>query len=405
MELGRRAHVSLRAPRNTVATLMAVAMAVAPGPAVAADPGPAAAAAVTGSWPQEGYGPGNTGYNPAEPVLNRSSVATLRERWSVTPVPGPCLAVQPPVVAGGRAFIADGEGVGAYHAVTGARLWHDATAFSDAAGLHLAIAGDVLVGSAYGCYSQSDPDGFLVAFDAATGERRWQVRADPPFRTLAVDAGTVVVSGSSASDEPTVSAYRLRDGAHRWTRTAVRLPAPVVAGGRLVLVARRGTSSMAVSLATGAVVWRSAEPWSVVAASPSGEHVYATTPTGDLVAVRTVSGRPAWSAPDAGGVVTADTNRVYIARGRTVAAYRARTGDRLWAVDLPGTAGRPIRAGGMVYVTVPGLPMAILNPTTGKSVATGELYRGARLHPVVAGGTLYTTDGTTLRAYTPDPGT
>jgi len=379
-----------------VASAVAVANLAIAGPVGAASPG---------EWPQEGYGPGNTGYNPAERVINRSSIATLRERWSVTPVPGPCLAVHPPVVAGGRAFIADGEGVGAYHAVTGERLWHDATAFSDAAGLRLAVAGDVLVGAAYGCYSHSDPDGFLVAFDAATGERRWQVRADPPFRTLAVGPGTVVISGSSASDEPTVTAYRLSDGAHRWTRTAVRLPAPVVAGGRLVLTAGRGTSSMAVSLATGAVAWRSAKPWSVVAASPSGEHVYATTPTGDLVAVRTASGRPVWSVPDAGGLVTADKNRIYTARGQAVGAYRARTGERLWAVDLPGTAGRPIRAGGLVYITVLGQPMAILNPAIGKSVASGEPYRGASLHPVVAGGTLYTTDGETLRAYTPDPPT
>jgi hypothetical protein len=62
---------------------------------------------------------------------------------------------------------------------------------------------------------------------------------------------------------------------------------------------------------------------------------------------------------------------------------------------------RPVRAGGLLYVVVAGKPLAILTPTTGAVTASGAPYKAAKGHVVPVGGRLYTTDGTTLRTYTP----
>jgi hypothetical protein len=45
--------------------------------------------------------------------------------------------------------------------------------------------------------------------------------------------------------------------------------------------------------------------------------------------------------------------------------------------------------------------MAILSPVTGAAVASGRPWRQARSYPVLVGGRLFVTDGTTLRTYTP----
>ena len=76
-------------------------------------------------------------------------------------------------------------------------------------------------------------------------------------------------------------------------------------------------------------------------------------------------------------------------------------GTRLWSRTLPGAAQRPVRAGGLLYVTVEGHPMRILSPVTGGDVAGAGRFGTASGHAVVAGGRLYLTDGTTLRVYGP----
>src|SRR5687768_7883754 len=104
-------------PGAVLATLLVAVVALGAAPAAAAAPA---------AWTRAGHDPGNTGYNPDEPTVNAGTIAKLKRRWTATPGPGTegCgPSPQAPLVAGGRVFVLDGRGVGAYDAASGKRLW------------------------------------------------------------------------------------------------------------------------------------------------------------------------------------------------------------------------------------------------------------------------------------------
>ncbi|MET7424737.1 PQQ-binding-like beta-propeller repeat protein [Dactylosporangium sp. NPDC005555] len=173
--------------------------------------------------------------------------------------------------------------------------------------------------------------------------------------------------------------------------------------GRVLLHDAKGTT--AVTTAAGTALWRTRTRWTPLAAT--GDRFFAVpdpVSQGDqqgLAAIRAASGGVAWRQPASVTSVATDGRRVYAAAGRTVTAFHAGKGAKLWTRGLPGTAGRPVRAGGLLYVTVEGGPAAVLSPVTGGDVPGAARLDGADGHVVVSGGRLYTTDGSTLRAYTP----
>jgi outer membrane protein assembly factor BamB len=351
-------------------------------------------------WSQPGFDATNSGYNPAETIVNATTINRLQRRWHVTPEPGAegCESgVAPPLAAGGRMFTLEGEGVSAYHAGTGARLWHNAAVLDSDAGRRITLVGDLLIATGTSCYSHSDPDGYLTALDVRTGEVRWHTWQEAPIVDVVADAGTVVTSGwSTVSNPAAVTAYRVTDGARLWSREDVQLTTEVSAAGRIVLTADWGTS--VVSIGTGAVQWYPRTSWIPLAATPAGDQFLVATPAGTLAAIHATTGRTLWAARGAAGPLATDGRRVFVARAGQLSAYNAAGGRRLWSVRAPG-AGRPIRAGGLLYATMSGRPLAILSPVTGAVMASGRPYRTAIGSVVVAGGRLYTTDGRTIRAY------
>jgi outer membrane protein assembly factor BamB len=358
-------------------------------------------------WAQDGFDAGNSGYNPDERAVNAGSVRKLRLRWSATPAAGAegCApALPPPLVAGGRVFILGGEGVTALDAATGKKLWRDTRILESKDFRRIVVAGGMLIVAGSSCYANSDPDGFLFALDAATGAPRWDVMQEPPVNDLVVDGGTILTSGwATATNEDTVIAYRAHDGGQRWSRSGAALAGPVSAGGRVLLHDAQGTT--AVTVGAGKVLWRTAVRWRPLAATAE-RFVAVPDPVGQgdqtgLAAIRAGSGGIVWRQAGTVESVAVDGKRVYAAAGSTLTAFQAAKGSRLWTRQLPGPAQRPVRAGGLLYVTVDAHPMAILSPVTGKDVPGAGRFDGAVGHAVVAGGRLYLTDGTTLRVYGP----
>ncbi|MEV0563329.1 PQQ-binding-like beta-propeller repeat protein [Dactylosporangium sp. NPDC050588] len=375
--------------------------------ATAAAPGTAAPAGRAGDWTHAGFDAGNSGYNPSEAVVNAGSVGRLEQRWSVRPAAGAegCApALPPPLVAGGRVYVLDGEGVTALDAATGKRLWREPKLFDSLDFRQLVVAGGLLIATGTSCYANSDPDGRVVALDAATGARRWRLTQEPPVNALVVDAGTVLTSGwATATNEDTVIAYDIRDGHRRWDRTGAVLAGPVSSAGRVLLHDAKGTT--AVTIAAGTALWRSKVRWKPLAAT-ADRFLAVPDPVaqGDLrglVAIRAGSGGVAWQRTEAVDSVATDGRRVYAAGGGSVTAFHAGRGSRLWSRSLPGAPQGPVRAGGLLYVTVEGRPVAILSPVTGGDVPGAARLEGAVQHVVVSGGRIWTTDGTTLRAYSP----
>jgi outer membrane protein assembly factor BamB len=362
-------------------------------PAVAVLPRPAQAAAA--AWTHDGYGPANTGYNPAESVVNAARIRQLRLQWRATPRPGTegCREQTAPVVADGRMFLVDAGGVGAFDFATGRRLWNTTTFLRDLVHRTMTVSGGLVISTGYSCYGVSDPSGHIVAFDAATGTVRWTVLEASATDRVVADRGMLVsYSACEVCSSNLVSGYRIGDGASVWSREGV-LAGPVSAAGRMLLTGA-DAGSFAVATTTGRVLWRSATRWSVLAANPAGADFYVRGPDDRLAALRASTGEMRWSVPAAAGQLAADGRRVYVSRAGGVAAYDAADGRRLWhRAGIPPS--RPIRAGGLLYVAG-----SILAPANGGLVLTAA-YSSPEQHAVVVGGRVLRVKGLDVQAYGP----
>jgi outer membrane protein assembly factor BamB len=353
-------------------------------------------------WAHPGYGSGNTFYQPHESAINAASIGDVESQWSVelpTIEEYSCTEPSAPLVAGGRVFVTDEAGIGAYRQTTGARLWHHDWDFPDDTYTpHLAVAGGLLIAGSTECQSQSDPNGAIVALNVTNGEQKWQVDVGGPVESLVVDKGIIAVAGSSESSDPAVAGYRLRDGKLRWT-LGDHFSAGVAAGGKLLVEGTEEQGYAAVSITTGRKVWSRPSLLTGLAANPSGTHFYLADGDGGLVCVRSSDGAKLWSGNGTGGPIASDGRRVYRGFSNSIEALDARTGTRLWIRRLGAPAGQPVRAGGLLYTD--GASLTILDPTSGAPIRHRPFGAATSHHVVVADGRLFRINGDNLTAYAP----
>ncbi|WP_198028868.1 PQQ-binding-like beta-propeller repeat protein [Actinoplanes sp. N902-109] len=399
-----------RAVTTVVLTLTA---AVAPTSASAAPAVPAPAAAPSG-WRMDGYGPGNTGWNPGETAVTAATITRTYPRWKI-PAATPAARCAPPpiapVIADGRLFELNPRtnGLSAYSARTGAKLWDAAPDYNPRV-TALAVADDVVIAASADC-DVNIGGGQILGYDAGTGKQLWRRLSIWRTPGITMDRGVVLVGGGGGGVSDIgygINVYRAKDGADVWS-TLFQVPTGVVAAGGRVLLRARADDPFpgvpvptwtAVDITTGKRLWHTGIATSGVrAADPAGTTFYLADGAG-LRAVSASTGRQLWrvSAARVGGVST-DGVRVYVSLADQVRAYDARTGRRLWsrAVTAPG---KPIRAADLLYVQT-GATVAILTPATGATAALSGPFRPVTGHIVVADGRLYVTDGSSLRAYTP----
>jgi outer membrane protein assembly factor BamB len=386
---------------SRVAVAAATVLLTAAVPLAHAAPAAAASASV---WTQQGYGPGNTGYNPDESELNASTVKSLQDEWSwlLSSDDPECADGQfTPVVAGGRTFTADPGGIYAHEATDGLHEWTFTYAEPEVdLATNLAVAGNVLIATVAKCSYGSGTT--VYGLDVSTGDVLWWNQLGVNSYGLVVDKGIAAVGGwddYSEEDPDLVAGFRISDGSLRWVRSGVRLGAGASANGTLLLSRSETPGSLAVKITTGAQVWQSAKSWSVLAANPAGDRFYVGDPAGSLVAVKSATGAAVWTVKKAAGALSTDGRRLYVARGKVLTAYDPAKGKKLWSKTQAAYANRPVRAGGLLYSVIDDRPMAILNPANGATVASGAAYRYTVGQPAVAGGMLYVYDGASLLAY------
>jgi outer membrane protein assembly factor BamB len=372
---------------------------------------PASASAAGGEWRVDGYGPTNSGQNPAETAVTKTTVGDLTPKLTLTSPPADewsCYRQRPPVVSGGRVFVSESTGIVAYDQGTGEQVWRSAFVDpNDETTPQLAVADGRLVATSNGCQSVSDPDGKLVIFDAANGSVLATVHRDAPIDTLLVDRGIAVVSGEDIYGS-VVTAYRISDGGKLWQLGGAWLGGPVSAGGR-VMVTRGGEDPDSgdvitpgtdmVDIATGAVLWHSDTVYQVRSAHPSGDRVYAAGPDYALLALDAGTGAVAWSVPAAGATqVSVGQSRVFATNSGVITGYEAGSGRVLWSRTFTGALGKPVLAGGVLYATVDGVRVHALNPANGRSFDAPAFDRAVG-HPVIVDGRVYVTDGKDLVVY------
>ncbi|MEU7904615.1 PQQ-binding-like beta-propeller repeat protein [Actinoplanes sp. NPDC049118] len=383
--------------------------------AVAGTPLPGSALADTGSpssiWAQDGHGPGNNTWNPHERIVTARSVAGLKLRWRVDsgPEADRCgRAGTPPVVANSRVFALDHatNGITAYDAKTGERLWRFSSASFDALGM--AVAGNRLIAVGARCGARSTAGSRVVALDVKTGAVRWKTSTHLRISSFVVDAGTVVASTyDGAGPDPGAGsvAFRTSDGVRRWERDDV-LAGQVSARGRVLMADRTAGTWTAVSADTGRRIWHTGIETTAEAADPTGSRFYLTNARG-MRSVEAASGRPLWRIPGMSGPVCDDGRRLYLGGGEfhtgtgvaVVSAWEPATGRLLWWRGLDGTQ-RMVRATDLLLAGS-GDQLAFLSPEDGSWAAAPSGLAPMNSHPVVAGGKLYITDRTELRVYAP----
>ena len=318
-------------------------------------------APVAMSWPTYGFDPGRSHWNP---YLHHRPPYT--QEWVFH---AQSLVEFPPVVEDGRGFVANLRGdFFAFDTTTGKRLWHHPTQHCSAASPALAD------GIVYATFLQRYPcpkgdfsgNGFVMAWDAATGQQIWSVT------TTAIETSPLVVDGAVyvGDWDGVVSAFNAKTGALLWkTQTDAQItssPSYVDAAQTgstpAIVIGTNGGSVFELDAATGAIRWQAQS----IDRLGSGREYFYATPTvaygrvfigntdGWMYAFGAKTGKLLWAKAAGTYIYTAAVaadNVIYIGTyDGFVIAYDAGTGDELWRFSAPAAVhGAPTLMDGLLY--------------------------------------------------------
>ncbi len=271
-----------------------------------------------------------------------------------------------------------------------------------------------------------DAEGTISAFGLSGGSAAWRASMKPnreqsgSFFSLGASGGGGFGGGIAAdngkiyatSGYGVVAAFDPQSGKRLWEKslgTPVRA-APTASGDRVYVVTTEGRF-YCLSGADGSELWvvrgLPQQASLVINTSPAveGELVVVPYPSGDLVALKVADGTSVWTESLARTRSTSqlaslsDAARPAIANGTVYAvghagrmiATSARTGERLWSLNVPGTQ-MPWVAGDSVFVVDTSGQLMAVSRTDGKVQWTMNLPGGGTWSgPVLAGGSLWLT--------------
>lgn len=223
----------------------------------------------------------------------------------------------------------------------------------------------------------------VFAFDAGGGSLDWEYRADHDatrFECVVRDDGHLYVAEIRTGGDvvPTVRALNADTGAVDWShRLAEGFVSTLTRHGRRVYAAT--STKLVVIDAEDGERLRSVDVRSGVdATSRHGDRLYTAGDefavydlTTDEVVRRGETVGPARSEP-----LVVDDVVCAITKGDAVVGYDAATGDRRWAVQLPGTVShRPALGGGVLWVSTSEDGLFAIDPVTGRGLARLETER------------------------------
>jgi len=372
-------------------------------------------AAVNDDWAQSGG-------NPSKSMGHVALPASLGTAWNVSIGAGSDKKgrlISAPVVAGGRVYTIDTNGVvRAFDARNGGAVWSASFGKTGKDGKNSNYGGGVAVD--YGKVYAANGLGFVAALDAATGAASWTVKPGGPLRGAPTVAdGAVYVM----SQDNQIYSLKAADGASNWSSAAALEIAgvfgsasPAVARGTIVAGFSSGELN-AYRYENGRAVWQDALSRTSISTSVAslsdidadpvidGNQVFAVGKGGRMVALELNSGQRIWEQNVAGistPWVAGDWVFVVTDEAKVVAMARA-TGKVRWINQLPrwenpkGKKGLiyysgPILAGDRLILAGSNGVLVNINPDNGSFQSQTNVGAGVSLPPVVAGSTLYILD-------------
>lgn len=389
-------------------------------------------AAEVGAWPL----PGGTREQSIENVEAAPSLAVAWRRGFGAGSKLNRFVTAPPVVADGKVFVMDAEGVvSARDARSGSEVWRRAVRPTTGRRDHNAYGGGVAyadgklyVSSGYRGVAQLDAstgaigwtsqteqpihaaptvadgrvmvvalDNTLLTFDAATGAPGWSYQAlSEPARMLAASSPAVTgdtVIASFGSGE--LVALRMQNGNDLWNEALSRasrtsalseirdIPGrPVVYRGDVFAVSHSGVFA-ATDVRTGQARW-SLPVTGISTPLPVGDVVYVVSKAGEVICAARESGQIYWIRDLNEGVRTKK-------KGGFLGVGGKRAPRPLWSGPL-------LASDRLILVSSTG-QLAALNAKTGEVQSRVALGEGSLIAPIAAGGTIYVvTDKATLIA-------
>jgi len=215
-----------------------------------------------------------------------------------------------------------------------------------------------------------------VAFDTATGSRRWEFPAGTASGEPQVFDGTIYLDSPEQNDDgdyPLIS-VRASDGTERWRYAAEGGDqGPFVVTGAVqangtVFGTEYGGLLFAVDAADGTERWRyTVDANTTTEPVVHSETVYLVTNGSTIHAVDATNGERRWQQSVSGrlhGVLVSDEAILAPAGRNSGGSYRAfsHDGDELWTFDHGGNLARPILDGQRAYVGTEGGHFACLGP-------------------------------------------
>jgi outer membrane protein assembly factor BamB len=362
--------------------------------------GAAVAAGPSSPWSQTDYNAAQSRANLTEQTLTATTVGRVRYLRGIASPPTPpsqegCNRniIVAPVLTGGRLYAVTNGRLAKYNPATGALIWRRLLLIPNTKGSFslnarsLAVAGGLVVVGSLDCLSESEPDGFISAFNASTGGRVWSQPITPDLRgaldQMVVSGSYVATAGTSEAIGPVLSVHKLTTGALVWSRFSGGCRDTVLVVAGLVISNEcpdTGLTVTARNLATGALAWRKTGNWGPLrgdADGTAGRHLFAINPSGAVVSLDPLTGTPQFSLANAADVLAADATRAYGNCGSLgVCAYSTTTGARLWSTQPASPPVLAAEAGGVLYLDQGnGLGQGnALNAATGKSIT--DLWDG-----------------------------
>jgi outer membrane protein assembly factor BamB len=270
-----------------------------------------------------------------------------------------------------------------------------------------------------------DASGHVAAFAIESGDKLWRISTAPEDAGDAIGGGITFADGQifAATGHGEVLALSSEDGKILWRRKLDHpLRAAPTAANERVFVIDVNNGTTALNAKDGAVLWthnglpKMASLLGAASPAISGDNVIAAYSSGEIFALRTQNGQPAWSEnlvtslaesgmpemTDIRGAPVIDKGGVFaVSHSGRMTAIVLRSGERGWELEAGGSS-TPVILGNVVYLVTNTQQLLAIRRDNGKIIWITELPRLAdaedrdseRLQwtgPLLAGDTLFVT--------------
>ena len=363
------------------------------------------------SWAQPGGSPNNA---PGHLALG----ATVRQAWSADAGQGSSSfgrLTASPIVSDGKIFVLDTNGRVAAFSPSGASLWKVSLAPVNEKP-HKGFGGGLAAEG--GRIYAATGFGYVYALEAQTGKKLWEKNLNAPIRSSPTAAGerVFVVTADGAA-----RALGGSDGRDLWSHQGLPEKAAILSNaspaidGDIVVVPYPSGELVALRIADGQPVWTESLARTRLASSlgsmtdaarpaMEGGTVYGVGHSGRMVATNARTGERLWSlnVPGIQAPAIAGDMLFVVDTGGQLMAITRRDGKVLWTVKLPGSStwSGPVLAGNKLWLTSNKGQLIGVDAATGKPDSPQDVGTPVYIAPVVAGGRLFVlTDKARLIAY------